>query len=76
MSAALQGESQYSSSGPILFTPVIPRIISPGEKAALQRKVSVDRTSLEQLATSISSHHIDADVSTLLHIHDTSAFRE
>jgi hypothetical protein len=27
---------------------------------------------LEQLATSISSHHMDADVSTLLHIHDTS----
>jgi predicted transcriptional regulator len=40
--------------------------------AALQRMVSVDRTGLEQLATSISSHHMDADVNTLLHIHDTS----
>jgi hypothetical protein len=34
--------------------------------------VSVYRTGLEQLANSISSHHMDADVSTLLHIHDTS----
>jgi predicted transcriptional regulator len=33
---------------------------------------SVDRTSLEQLATSISSHHMGADVNTLLQIHDTS----
>jgi hypothetical protein len=32
----------------------------------------VDRTSLDRLATSISSHHIDADVNTLLLIHDTS----
>jgi hypothetical protein len=34
--------------------------------------VSGDRTGLEQLATSISSHHMVADVNTLLHIHDTS----
>jgi hypothetical protein len=72
MSAALQGESQYYSPGPILFTPTILTIVSSGEKAALKRMVSVDRTSLEQLATSISSHHMDADVKTLLHIHDTS----
>jgi hypothetical protein len=71
MSAALQGESQYSSPGPILFIPVIPRI-SPGEEAALQRMISVDRTGVEQLVSSISSHHMDAHVNTLLHIHDTS----
>jgi hypothetical protein len=72
MSAALQGESQYSSQGPTPFTPTILQIVTSGEKAALQRMVWVDRTGLEQLATSISSHHMDADVSTLLHIHDTS----
>jgi hypothetical protein len=71
MSAALQGESQYSSPRPIFITPVIPRI-SPGQEAALQRMVSVDRTGVEQLVSSISSHHMDADVNTLLHIHDTS----
>jgi hypothetical protein len=72
MSAALQGESQYSSPGPTHFTPTISIIVTSGEKAALERMVSVDRTSLEQLATSISSYHMNADVSILLHIHDTS----
>jgi hypothetical protein len=70
ISAALQGESQYFSPGPIRFTP-IPQIISPGE-VALKQMASVDRTILAQLATSISSHHTDAAVNTLLHIHDTS----
>jgi hypothetical protein len=72
MSGAMQGESQYSTLGPTLFTPAILPIVSPGEKAALQRMVTVDRTSLEQLATSSFSHHIEADVNTLTHIHDTS----
>jgi hypothetical protein len=72
MSAALQGESQYSSSGPTHFTPAILPIVSPGEKAALQRMISVDRTAAEQLAASISSYHMDADVNMLTHIHDTS----
>jgi hypothetical protein len=34
--------------------------------------VSVDRTGVEQLVSSISSHHMNADVDALLHIHDTS----
>jgi hypothetical protein len=72
MSAALQGESQYSSPGPTLFTPTILPIVTSGEQAALQRMVSVDRTGLGQLATSISSHHMNADVDTLFHIHDRS----
>jgi hypothetical protein len=33
---------------------------------------SLDGTRLEQLVTSVSSHHIDADVNTLLHLHDSS----
>jgi hypothetical protein len=72
MSAALQGESQYSSSGPTPFTPTILPIVTSGEKAALQRMLSVERTSLEQLATSISSHNMNADVYTIFHVHDTS----
>jgi hypothetical protein len=72
MSAALQGESQHSSPGLTRFTPTILPIVTSGEKATLQRMVSVDRTSLEHLATSISSHQMNADVDTLFHIHDTS----
>jgi hypothetical protein len=34
--------------------------------------MTVDRTSLEQLATSSFSHHIEADVNTLTHIDDTN----
>jgi hypothetical protein len=33
---------------------------------------SDDIKSLKQLVTSISSHHMGADVNTLYHIHDTS----
>jgi hypothetical protein len=72
MTAALQGESQYPLRAPILFTPIIPRIISSGEEAALKQMASVDRTGVERLVTSISSHHMDADVNTLLHLHHTS----
>jgi hypothetical protein len=72
MTAALQGESQYSSPGPTIFTPAILPIVCPGEKAALQRMISVDRTGAEQLAARISSYHMDADLNTLTHIHDTS----
>jgi hypothetical protein len=72
MTAALQGESQYYSPGPVLFTPTISPIVTSGEEAALKRMASDDRTSLKQLVTSISSHHINADVNTLLHIHDTN----
>jgi hypothetical protein len=72
MSAALQGESQYSSPGLVTFTPTILPIVTSGEKAALQWMVSVDRTGVEQLVSSITSHHMNADVDTLFHIHDTS----
>jgi hypothetical protein len=72
MSAEMQGESHYSLAGPTFFTPAIIPIVSPCEKEALQRMVTVDRTSLEQLATSSFSHHIEADVSTLTHIHEAN----
>jgi hypothetical protein len=71
MTAALQGESQYFSPGPILFTPIIQRI-SSGVEAALKQMASVDRTGVERLVSSISSHHMDEDVNTLLHLHDAS----
>jgi hypothetical protein len=72
MTTALQGESKYSSPGLLLFTPTIVPIVTSGEEAALKQMASVDRTGLEQLATFISSHHMNAEVNTLLHIHDTS----
>jgi hypothetical protein len=72
MTAALQGESQYTSRAPVLFTPTILPIVSSGEEAALKHMASVDRTRLERLTTSISSHQMDADVDTLLYLHDTS----
>jgi hypothetical protein len=72
MTAALQRGTQYFSRAPISFTTIIPRIISSGEEATLKRMASEDRTSLELLATSISSHHMEAEENTLLHLHDTS----
>jgi hypothetical protein len=72
MYPALQGESQYTSRAPVLFTPTIPPIVSSGKAATLKQMTSVDRTGVERLVTGISSHHMDADVNTLLHLHDTS----
>jgi hypothetical protein len=72
VTAALQGESQYTSRAPVLFTPTIPPIVSSGEAVALKQMAPVDRTRLERLVTSISSHYMNADVNTLFHLHDTS----
>jgi hypothetical protein len=72
MTAAIKVESKYASRAPVLFTPTILPIVSSGEAAALKQVASVDRTGVERLVTSISSHHLDADVNTLLHLHDTS----
>jgi hypothetical protein len=71
MSAALPGVPIFFIR-PNTLHPTISQIVSPGEKAALQRMVSVDRTGVEQLATSISLHQMVAAVNTLLQIHDTS----
>jgi hypothetical protein len=72
MSAEMKRKSHYSSAGPTFFTPAISQMASPGDKAALQQLVSRDQTGVEQLSASISSHHIDADVSTVTHIQDTN----
>jgi hypothetical protein len=67
----LQGEIQYTARAPELFTPAIQKIVTSRE-AVLRQMSSLDRTRLEQLVTSISSHHMEADVNTLLHLHNSS----
>jgi hypothetical protein len=69
---ALQGEIQYSAKVLDLFVPAISKIVTPREEAVL-RQMSLDGTKLEQLVTSITSHHMDADVNTLLHLHESKS---
>jgi hypothetical protein len=69
---SLQGEIQYTPQSPELFIPAIQRIVTSREEAVLRQISSLDGTKLEQLVTSISSHYMDADVNTLLHLHNSS----
>jgi len=68
---ALRGKAEFSSQGPDLFIPTIPTV-STREEAVLQQMSLTDGTKLEQLSTSISSHHIEADMNTLFHLHASS----
>jgi hypothetical protein len=68
----LQGEIQYSAGGPDLFVPAISKIVTSREKAVLRQISSLDGAKLKQLVTSISSLYMDANVNTLLHLHDSS----
>jgi hypothetical protein len=67
---ALRGKAEFSAQGPELFIPTIPAV-STREEAVLQMSFT-DGTKLEKLSTSISSHHIEADINTLFHLHASS----
>jgi hypothetical protein len=69
---ALTGEREFSAQVLILFTPTVPAVASDREMELLQQMPLLNGTNLEQLSTSISSHHIEADIKTLFHLHATS----
>ena len=69
---ALRGKAEFSAQGPDLFIPTIPAVVSTREEAVLQQMSFTDESKLEQLATSISSHPIEADINTLFHLHASS----
>jgi len=66
---ALRGEAEFSAQGPDLF---IPAVLSTREEVVLQQLSFLDGTKLEELSTSISSHHIEADINTLFQLHASS----
>jgi hypothetical protein len=65
----MRGETEFSSQVPVLFTPTIPAVASAPEKEVLRQMSFPNGTNLEQLSTDISSHHIEADINTLFHLH-------
>ena len=67
----LRGETEFLANFPELFTPTIP-VVSSAHEMEVLRQMSLNGTSMEQLSTSISSHHIEADINTLLHLHACS----
>jgi hypothetical protein len=69
---ALRGKAEFSAQGPDLFIPTIPVVVSTRKEAVLQQMSFTDGTKLEQLSTSISSNHIEADIDTLFHLHASS----
>ena len=68
---ALRGEKLLSARIPVLFTRAVPAAASADEIDIL-RQIFVNGTHLEKLSSSISSHHIEADVNTLIRLRASS----
>jgi hypothetical protein len=66
---ALRGETEFLAQVPVLFTHTVPAVASARELEVFQQMPFLNGTNLEQLSTSISSYHIEADINTLFHLH-------
>jgi hypothetical protein len=66
---ALRGEVDFSDQGPVLYVPDIPAVATDHETAILQQLSFLNGTRLDQLTKSVAAHHMEANVSTLFHIH-------
>ena len=69
---ASRGEKEFLARIPILFTPAVPAAASADEMEILRQMSFLNGTHLEELSSRISSHHIEADVNTLIHLHASS----
>jgi hypothetical protein len=71
----LRGETELAAQVQVLFTPAVPSVASDREVEVMQQMSLLNGTNLDQLATSIASHHIEADINTLFHLHASSQQR-
>ena len=71
----LSGETEFEAQVPELYIPTIPEVTSAQEMEVLRQMSFLNETTLKQLTSSISSHHIEADISTLFHLHTSSLQR-
>ena len=62
---ALRGQKEFSARIAVLFTPAVPASASADEMNILRQMSFENGTHLEELSSSISSHHIEADVNNL-----------
>jgi hypothetical protein len=69
---ALRGEKEFSARIPILFTPAFPAAASADEMDTLRQMSLLNGTHLEELSSSITSHHMEADINTFFHLHASS----
>jgi len=58
----LGGETELFGQVPVLFTPAVPAVASDREVEVMQQMSLLNTTNVEQLVTSIPSHHIEADI--------------
>ena len=66
---ALRGESDFSAQGPVVYVPDSPAVATDHETGVLQQMSLFNGTHLDQLSTGIATHHVEADVNTLLRVH-------
>jgi len=69
---ALRGEKELSARIPVLFTPAVPAAASADEMDILRQMSFENGTHLDELSSSISSHHTEADVNTSIHLRASS----
>ena len=69
---ALRGEKEFSTRIPVLFTSAVPAAASADEMDILRQMSLENGTHLQELSSSISSHHIEADVNTLIRLRASS----
>ena len=69
---ALRGEKEFSALIPVLFTPAVPAAASADEMDILRQMSFENGTHQEELSSSISSHHIEADVDSLIRLRVSS----
>jgi hypothetical protein len=68
----LGGETEFSAQVPVLFIPTVPAVTSAHEMEVLRQMSLLNGTNVEQLSTTISSHHIEVDTNTLVNLHASS----
>jgi hypothetical protein len=68
----LGGETEFSAQVTVLFTPTVTVVTSAHEMEVLRQMSLLNGTNVEQLSTSISSHHTEADINTLVNLHASS----
>ena len=73
---ALRGESEFAAQNPVLVTPFVPAVASDREMEVLRQMSILNGTHLDQLTTSITSHHIQADIDTFQFTHVQPSARQ
>jgi hypothetical protein len=67
------GEAVYVTHAPLLYVPTHPEVTSDEEIEELKRMTEMDTTGVERQASAITSHQMEADMDTMIHMYTPGA---